>query len=66
VSFELEFVVPDQFGETPIVPVTPKNALVADWAGSSEDENTLRILNRQLVIAVKHYLAARNFAECPL
>jgi len=45
VSFELEFVVPDRFGETPIVPVTPKIALLADWAGSSEDEHTVRILN---------------------
>jgi hypothetical protein len=61
-----EFVVPDEFGETPMVPVTPKIALIADWADSSEDENTVRILNRQLVSAVKHYVAARNFAECPL
>ena len=61
-----EFVVPDQFGETPIVPVTPKIALVANWADSSEDENTVRILNRQLISAVKHYIAARNFAGCPL
>jgi hypothetical protein len=61
-----EFVVPDQFGESPIVPVTPKIALVADWANSSEDESTVRILNGQLVSAVKHYVAARNFAECPL
>jgi hypothetical protein len=45
VSFELGFVVPDLFGETPIVPVTPKIALFADWAGSSEDEHTVRILN---------------------
>jgi hypothetical protein len=59
-------VVPDQFGESPIVPVTPKIALVADWANSSEDESTVRILNRQLVSAVNHYVAARNFAECPL
>jgi hypothetical protein len=61
-----EFVVPDECGETPIVPVTPKIALVTNWPDSSEDESAVRTLNRQISRAVKHYVVARNLAECPL
>jgi hypothetical protein len=65
-SAQGEFVIPDEFGTTPIVPVTPTLCLVAAWEDSILDRSGVRDVNEQLTSAVRHYLVAHDLPNCPL
>jgi hypothetical protein len=65
-SSQGEFVVPDAFGTYPIVPVSPTLCLVAGTTERILDSADVKDLNIKLMSAVKHYVVARNFDECPL
>lgn len=65
VALDGEFIVPDDFGTTPIVPVTPKLCLIAGCGDVALLRHGVRELNRTAIAASRQYLVARNFSRCP-
>jgi hypothetical protein len=63
-SCALEFVVPDQFGPWPVVPVTPTLCLVAGCEDIQASEQQVRSQNRVAIEVAREYVAARAFAAC--
>jgi hypothetical protein len=61
-----EFIVPDQFGEMAIVPVTPRLCLVAGCGDIQGSEQQVRDQNRIALAVAQEYIVARSFAACPL
>jgi hypothetical protein len=60
-----EFIVPDQFGGRPIVPVTPTVCLIANHVDLQASEQQVRQLNNLAVEVAREYVLARSFAACP-
>ncbi len=61
-----EFIVPDHFGTTPIVPVTPKVCLVAGVGDMGVLTHGVRELNLTAQSSHGVYMLARAFAVCPM
>jgi hypothetical protein len=61
-----EFIVPDQFGEMAIVPVTPRLCLVAGCGDIQASEQQIRDQNRIALAVAREYVVGRSFAACPL
>jgi hypothetical protein len=61
-----EFIVPDQFGQMAIVPVTPRLCLVAGCVDIQASEQQVRHQNRVALTVAREYIFARSFAACPL
>jgi hypothetical protein len=64
-SHEGEFIVPDQFGGRPIVPVTPTICLIANCDDIQASEQQTRELNQTALAVAREYVLARSFAACP-
>ncbi|MBS0420687.1 MAG: hypothetical protein JSR66_23460 [Proteobacteria bacterium] len=64
-SAKAEFIVPDQFSETAIVPVTPRISLVANWTDVQMSEQQVTKQNRLAFAEARKYTIARSFAACP-
>jgi hypothetical protein len=60
-----EFVVPDQFGGRPIVPLTPTICLIANYVDFRASEEQIRNLNNLAGDVAREYVLARSFAACP-
>jgi hypothetical protein len=61
-----EFILPDQFGATAIVPVAPGLCLVAGCRDIEATELQVREQNRAALATAREYIVARAFAGCPL
>jgi hypothetical protein len=61
-----EFLLPDCFGETAIVPVTPRACLVARAGNGDLKEDGVREFNVLAASSCSRYVVARSFAKCPL
>jgi hypothetical protein len=61
-----EFVVPDDFGSTPIVPVTPKVCLIAGAGDMGLVTHGVRDMNLTAQSSHGEYMLARAFAACPM
>jgi hypothetical protein len=59
-----EFLVPDDPGRTPIVPVAPKLCLVAARSDEALSRQEVVALNQIAIGSSRHYLVAHNFSEC--
>jgi hypothetical protein len=64
-AHEGEFIVPDQFGGRPIVPLTPTICLIANYVDLRASEEQIRQLNNLAVEVAREYVLARSFAACP-
>jgi hypothetical protein len=62
-SSTLEFIVPDQFGPWPIVPVTPKLCLVVGAPDALASEQSVRVQNQRAMQVKREYVFARSFAH---
>jgi hypothetical protein len=61
-----EFIVPDTFARSAIVPVTPNICLVCGKENSMISKPEVAAINRLASAAAIDYSIARDFAECPL
>ena len=60
-----EFIVPDTFGGTAIVPLSPNLCLVAGYGDAELPRSEVAAVNRLAHSAAVNYCIARNFAACP-
>lgn len=60
-----EFIVPDFFGDAPIVPVTSTICLLAGSGDTTLLIDGVRELNQLAIKYAQEYLVARDFSRCP-
>jgi hypothetical protein len=63
---EGELIVPDEFGTTSVVPVTPTLCLIAGCEDGVLVRPRIFELNRAAIAASRKYLVARDFSRCPM
>ncbi len=60
-----EFVIPDEFGTTPIIPVSPTICLIAAWDNAVLDRSGVKSVNLESTSAVRNYFVAHDLANSP-
>lgn len=64
-AFEGEFVVPDNFLERRILPITPNVCFVAEHESGMLDRENVGLINAVAVKSAERYLFARDLDNCP-
>jgi hypothetical protein len=62
---EGEFLVPDNFSNVFIVPVTPKQCFVTESDSQTVGLDTVRLINSLAVASAEKYVFARDLTQCP-
>ena len=65
-SFDGEFIVPDNFGNTTILPVSPKIILLGNSKNLIVPKSEVIKVNRLAIASSKTYYFARDLSNCPL